>query len=188
YPIGREIDPGKKGMVTVSWLLEETTDAPAALAYAILSHLLVGTPAAPLRKALIDTGLGEDVLTIGVDDSLHQMWFSVGLKGIARDDADKVEALVVRTLGELVERGIERDLIDAAVNTIEFRLREYNTGGFPRGLAMMLEALSGWLYGADPIERLAFEAPLRALKGRLAAGGPVLAGMVRRAVLQTNHR
>src|SRR5262249_25906239 len=79
YPIGREIDPSKKGMVTVSWLLEETTDAPAALAYAILSYLLVGTPAAPLRKALIDSGLGEDVLTIGVDDSLHQMWFSVGL-------------------------------------------------------------------------------------------------------------
>ena len=76
----------KKGQVSVNWLLAENKDVEATLAQAILSHILVGTPASPLRKALIDSGLGEDLTGGGVEDDLRQLSFSTGMKGIAPED------------------------------------------------------------------------------------------------------
>lgn len=183
-------DPGDqpKGMVTVNWLLTENTDPETALALNILAYILVGTPASPLRKALIDSGLGEDIAGGGLDDQVREMYFSTGLKGIKPADADKVEALIVDTLRALANDGIEADMVEAALNTIEFRLREFNTGGFPRGLAMMIAALSTWLYGGDPLAPLAFEAPLAAIKARLAAGERYFEALIVRFLLDNPHR
>ena len=114
--------------------------------------------------------------------------FSVGLKGIAVADAGKVEALILDTLKNLVNDGIDRATIEASLNTVEFRLREQNTGGFPRGLALMLHAMRPWLHGHDPLVPLAFEAPLRAVKQRLAAGERLFEELVERHLSANAHR
>lgn len=188
YPIGPEVDPTKKGMVAVSWLLDEVTDQEKVFAWNVLEHLLAGTQASPLRRTLIDSGLGEDLVATGLEEGLRQMVFSVGLKGIAPDSAERVEEIALQTLGELAQRGFDPELVEGALNTIEFRLREFNTGGFPRGLSMMLQALQGWMYGVDPIEALAFERPLTALKARLSVGEPVFANLIRDGLLDNPHR
>ncbi len=183
-------DPGEehKGMVTVNWLLAENSSSETTLALSILGYILVGTPASPLRKALIDSGLGEDLTGGGLDDQVREMYFSTGLKGIDPDSADTVAALIMDTLAALARDGIEADMVAAALNTVEFRLREFNTGGFPRGLAMMLSALSTWLYDADPLAPLAFEAPLAAIKARLAAGERYFEGLIADFLLNNPHR
>ncbi len=183
-------DPGEehKGMVTVNWLLAENSSSETTLALSILGYILVGTPASPLRKALIDSGLGEDLTGGGLDDQVREMYFSTGLKGIDPDSADTVAALIMDTLAALARDGIEADMVAAALNTVEFRLREFNTGGFPRGLAMMLSALSTWLYDADPLAPLAFEAPLAAIKARLAAGERYFEGLITDFLLNNPHR
>ncbi len=178
---------GKTGMVTVNWMLDEITDAETGLALSILEHALMGTPASPLRKALIDSGLGEDV-TGGLERALRQGTFSVGLKGIDPGDAGKVEALILHTLAALAEKGIDRLTIEATMNTAEFRLRENNTGGFPQGMALMFRALEGWTYGRDPAAPLAFERPLASLKARLESGERVFEAMIRRLLLTNTHR
>ncbi|MCZ7551316.1 MAG: insulinase family protein [Anaerolineales bacterium] len=88
-PQRREIayDPGEeqdsqKGMLVVNWLLGETSEAQTMLGLNILTHILLGTPASPLRKALIDSGLGEDLAGVGLEDELRQAYFSCGLKGL----------------------------------------------------------------------------------------------------------
>jgi Zn-dependent M16 (insulinase) family peptidase len=86
---GEDGSDAKKGMLTVNWLLGAAGDPELSLGLGILEHILVGTPASPLRKALIDSGLGEDLAGGGLNDSMRQMIFSTGLKGIAVDDADK---------------------------------------------------------------------------------------------------
>lgn len=63
---------------------------------------------------------------------------------------DKVEALVLEKLAELAGTGFTPGAIEAAINTIEFSLRENNTGSFPRGLSLMLRAMGAWIYGRDP--------------------------------------
>jgi len=73
------------------------------------------------------------------------------------------------TLNDLVRHGLPADAVEAGVNALEFALRENNTGSFPRGLSLMLRALTTWLYDADPLAPLAFEAPIAQLKADLAA-------------------
>src|SRR5258708_19057633 len=116
------------------------------------------------------------------------MMYSVGLKGIDVDNAAKVETLIVETLADLAAHGIAADAVEAAVNTVEFRLRENNTGGFPRGLAMMVTALGTWVYGGDPLAPIAFEAPLNAIKAKLAGGDKYFEGLIQTWLLNNPHR
>ncbi|MCY4526380.1 MAG: insulinase family protein, partial [Anaerolineaceae bacterium] len=177
----------QKGYVTLNWMLDEFSDAEVTLGLGILDYILLGTPASPLRVALIDSGLGEDV-TGGTGNHLRQMTFSAGMKGIDVADADAVERLILDTLETLATTGIEAEMIEAAVNTVEFRLRENNTGGFPRGLALMLRAMTSWLHERDPLAPLAFEAPLAALKERIARGQPWFEQLIRQWLLENPHR
>ena len=158
-----------KAYITVNWMLGEH-DTQTGLALDILSHILLATPASPLKKALLDSGLGEDVVG-GHEDHLRQTTFQAGMKGVQRENLEKVEQLILDTLAALVKDGIDPDTVAASLNTIEFRLREQNTGRFPRGLFLMLNALTSWLYDGDPIKALAFETPLNAIKETVTKGG-----------------
>ncbi len=187
YAAGDDSADVNRAMLVVNWMLDETPPE-TALGLRILEYVLAGMPASPLRKALIDSGLGEDLAGVGLDDGLRQPYFSIGLKGIARSKADEVEKLILGTLGELADKGIDRLTVQAALNTIEFRLRENNTGNFPRGLSLMINALNTWMYDRDPLEPLAFEAPLAAIKGRLDADEPYFESLIRDALLANQHR
>jgi presequence protease len=178
--------PAAKGYVTVNWLLSEGTDVERALSLSILSHILIATPASPLRKALIDSGLGEEVVG-GVEEQLRQHCFSAGLKGVQPENIAKVEVLILDTLARLAEDGFDPDTVAASLNTVEFHLREQNTGRFPRGLALMLTAFTTWLYEGDPIVALAFEQPLNAINARAAAGG-YFEALLKEHILDNAHR
>ncbi|GAB4509717.1 MAG: insulinase family protein [Anaerolineae bacterium] len=187
YDAGEEDDD--KGLVTVSWLLPEPNNLELTFALEILDEILLGTPAAPLYKALIDSGLGEDLTGGGLQNwGTRQLSFSTGLKGIAVEDAEKVETLIIETLRQLAKDGIDPAQIEAALNSTEFEMREFNTGGFPRGLAAMFAILTTWLYDGDPLAPLIFEEPLRHLKERLAAGERVFESLIEEHFLQNNHR
>lgn len=186
--------PGEdaKTYVTLNWALAETNDPVLDLSLGILGHILIGTPASPLRKALIDSGLGEDLTGLGLMSDLRQTVFSTGLKGVeggnGRADIDAVETLVLDTLRDLVEHGLDPRTVTASLNTVEFHLRENNTGGFPRGLAVMLRGLTTWLYGGDPLDPIAFEAPLQAVKATYTANPHYFEDLIRRYLLDNPHR
>jgi Zn-dependent M16 (insulinase) family peptidase len=177
-----------KGMLTTNWLLTETAGAETNLALRILNYILLGMPASPLRKALIDSGLGEDLAGVGLEDELRQMYFSTGLRGIDIEDGDRVENLILQTLNGLAKEGIDPLTVEAALNTVEFRLRENNSRNYPQGLVLMLRALTTWLYDFDPLALLAFEAPLSKVKAQLAADSSFFAGMIQRFFLNNPHR
>ena len=176
------------GMTTLNWLLCETSDARENLALGILEYILVGMPASPLRKALIDSGLGEDMTGFGLEDELRQMIFSTGLKGIDPADAEKVRDLIISTLTELRDTGIEKDLIEAGVNTVEFALRENNSGSYPRGLLVMLRSMSTWLHDNDPFLQVEFESNLTAIKEAVAQGETLFEDLITRYFLDNMHR
>jgi presequence protease len=178
----------RETMLTVNWMFDEPADIEMALAFDILEDILVGTPAAPLYKALIDSGLGEALAGTGLDNGLRQPMFSIGLKGIDAADADKVERLIIDTISGLADKGIDPPTLEAALNTVEFHLRENNTGAFPRGIVFMLRSLRSWLHGRDPLSPLAFEAPLAAIKARVAAGERYFENVIHRQFVASQHR
>ncbi len=184
HPYDSGDSPNAKAYITVNWLMPESTDAQTTLSLSILSHILLATPASPLKKALLDSGLGEDV-TGGYQEELRQGYFSAGMKGVLPENLEKVESVIHNTLAELAENGIDPETVAASLNTIEFRLREQNTGRFPRGLFLMLNALGPWLYDGEPFEAMAFEKPLHAVKSQPAG---YFEGLIRQHLIENPHR
>lgn len=191
YPVGEDGDLKKKHMVCVNWLLsDKPLDLETELALGFLDHLLLGTPASPLRKILLESGLGDAIVGGGIEDELLQPQFSIGLKGVSEENIQKVEELIMSTLQGLAEKGFDSDAVEASMNTIEFSLRENNTGSFPRGLALMLRSIGKWVYDMDPFEPLKYQKPLEALKARIAKEGSkaVFAPLMDQYILRNPHR
>ncbi len=187
YMAGKEIAEAK-GMITLNWLLPETTDVLTNFGLRILAYILLGMPGSPLRKALIDSGMGEDLAGVGLENELRQLFFSTGLKGIDMANEGHIESLIMETLGRLAREGIDPQTVEAALNTVEFRLRENNAGSFPRGLILMQRALTTWLYDGDPMALLAFEEPLEKIKEAVGSGSGLFEQMLDRFFVSNPHR
>lgn len=183
-------DAGEEGtsMITVNWLLPEAADSETNMAMQMLTHILIGTPASPLRKILIESGLGEDLAGNALVNELRQMYFSTGLKGVQPDNTTQVEGLILNTLKNLASQGIDPDTVEASLNTLEFQLRELNTGSFPRGLALMIASLTSWVYHGDPLGPLAYEGPLNAIKNHFASDPRYFEGLIQKYLLDNTHR
>lgn len=181
-------EKGAKCLFTVNWLTGKRGDLERTLTLEMLQHILEGMPGSPLRRALISSGLGEDTTGEGLQMDLAQTSYSTGLKGVAEEDLPRAEELIFSTLKELAEKGIDKSLVEAAVNTVEFSYRESNTGNFPQGLAAMLQCLATWLYDENPLDSLAWEKPLASIKERLAKGDPVFEEAIRTLFLENPSR
>jgi Zn-dependent M16 (insulinase) family peptidase len=192
YPAGESSE--NKPMAGVSWLLPENDDPELALKISLLSHVLMGTPASPLRKSLSDSGLGEEVYGTGYSDELplyefeNQMVFTVGMKGLKPNAKDQLEALILSTLDQLVESGIDPKTLQSSLNSVEFQLREANSGGLPRGILYMVAALSTWNYDRDPFTGLAFAGPLQAVKSELNDDPSLFETLIQQYLLDNPHR
>lgn len=185
FPAGLE---ETRGMLTVNWLLPPVTDLETNLALTVLEHILIGMPASPLRKALIDSGLGHSLAGVGLEPDLAQLYFSTGLKGIDPAAAPDVEHLISQTLSALARDGIDPATAAAALNTVEFNLRENNSGSFPRGLVLMLRALRTWLHDSDPFGMLAFETPLARLQERYQTDPRLFSRMIQEHLRDNPHQ
>jgi len=183
-------EEGGQHMVSLNWLLTGGVLSPKdELGLAVLDMMLLGTSTSTLRKALTDSGLGESVIGGGLSDELVQPTYSVGMKGVAKDDVAKVQALILETLAKLSEEGFAADDLEASLNTMEFSLREFNTGSFPKGLSFMLGMMRNWIYERDPVDALRFEQPLADLKEELTKDANAYFGNLLKSLLVENtHR
>lgn len=187
YDSGQDTENAKV-YLTVNWLLPEGNQPELVLSLGILEHILLGTPASPLKKVLLESGLGEGVVGRGLTDEMRQMSFSCGMRGITPGNEFKVENLILTSLEKIALEGIDPKAIEASINTIEFSLRENNTGPYPRGLIIMLRTLSTWLYDHDPIVPLAFQAPLDSIKEKLTSGNSYFEKLIQEYLLNNQHR
>jgi Zn-dependent M16 (insulinase) family peptidase len=175
----------KNAFITVNWAIP---DGILHFALIILDQILVGNSGSPLRKALIESDLGEDLTGFGLETSLRQPAWSIGMKGVAVPNLGNVEALIFQTLETLVKNGINHGDIEAAMNSFEFDLRENNQGSFPQGLSVMLNMLETWLYGWDPLGLAAYEHPLAELKGKLAENPRYFETLIENILIKNPHR
>lgn len=191
YDAGSGEDLSKKFMATLNWLIVTPVDQikpEDLLALSVLNHILLSMSASPLRKALTDSGLGDDVVGGGLETDLRQMTFSVGLKGMTADSVEKMQRVVFDVLRNVQKNGVSQGMIDASLNSIEFALRENNTGSFPKGLSLMLRAMTTWLHDADPLLPLKFEDAVTNLRARLASKEPVFQNVLSTYILENPHR
>lgn len=176
-----------KALVSLSWGLGEVTDLEEYLLMAVLEEALLGSPGAPLRKRIVESGLGEDLVAEGLEKELKYLSFHVGLKGVELDEAERFHPFVFETLGELAQEGIPHEFIEAGLNRVEFRLRE-GSDGWAKALNLSLRALNGWIYGGHPKIFLSFLDPLKRLKRRLTSQPSFVKEVLERFFLSNTKR
>ena len=186
YPIGPEDDAGNKTFINVAWMVDSMTRPEQVILFDILEEALVGSAAGPLRKALIDSGLGQDLSPVtGHDTDFLQTLFAVGLRGSEPDRAEQVERLVLDTLRKIADDGLDPELLRAAFHQIEFKGKEI-VPPFP--VMLLVRAASPANYGADPKSSLEFGRLIENVRARYAADPDLFSMLIREWLLQNPHR
>ncbi|MFP4346957.1 MAG: insulinase family protein [Desulfococcaceae bacterium] len=188
YPLDPGEDPAKKSQVAVGWLTADIRDTFEVLALSLLGEILLGNPASPLRRALIESGLGSALSDgSGFDGDNRDTSFSCGLKDVAESDASKIEKIIFDVLNELVKDGIQPDLIEAAIHQLEFHRKEVSNSPYPYGIKLLLSFSGGWFHGGDPLRILNFESDIQRLREEMDQG-PFFENRIRKHFLDNPHR
>ena len=152
-----------------SWSLGEKLSPERYYAFSILEYVLLEAPGAPLKEALAKAGIGDDI-SGSVETSAAQPFFEVVAKNADPEQKDDFLRVIGETLADLAEHGIGARRLSAGINSFEFRLREQDSGRFPRGLIAGLQCFDSWLYDRDPAEYLCFGDAFKFLKENVSTG------------------
>jgi hypothetical protein len=189
FPVKPDTPVAGRSSVTMSWLLPPVTDPVAMVTHEVLSEVLVESAGSPLRKALVDSGLGEDLSPVtGLETDLKEMIFAVGLRGTEPEKEPQITRLIMDTMAGLGSAGLDVNLVQSMMNRIEFRHREIRGNGSPYALRLMGRALRGWVHGLDPFESLQFASAMKTLKDRLAADPRYLEKCLDASFVSNPHR
>ena len=184
YPISPEEGEQGKTFLSLNYAIDRSTNPEVYLAFQILEYLLLETPAAPLKKALLDAGIGKDVFG-SFDMSIQQPIFSIVVKNSDKEKKELFEKTVYETLNKLVNEGIDKKLIQAAVNSKEFTLREADSRSYPKGLIYGIKVLDSWLYDSDPLINLQYEPTLEKIKESFTS--PYFEELIKKYLLNNTH-
>lgn len=138
-------------------------DPKLYVAFQILEYTLLDAPGAPLKQALIDAGIGQDILG-GYGNGILQPYFSVIAKNANKEQKGEFLTVLKGTLRKLADEGINKKSLKAGMNFYEFRYREADYGSAPKGLMYGLQCMDSWLYDGDPMMHLRYQETFDYLK------------------------
>ena len=184
YSVGSEEPIDNRTLHSFAYVLPDVTPEHS-LAFEVLTHALLTSPAAPLKQALVKAGIGSDISGYYLDSIRQPMW-TVQATGSNLDKQADLQRIVESTLQELCDKGLDKELLEASLNSIEFALRESDFGGRPIGLAYIIRMMDNWLYDNDPLELLHYEEALANIRKGLA--GTYFEDLIRHSILNNNHK
>lgn len=184
YSLGSEEPTDNRTLHSFAYVLPDVTPEHS-LAFEVLTHALLTSPAAPLKQALVKAGIGSDISGYYLDSIRQPMW-TVQATGSNLDKQADLQRIVESTLQELCDKGLDKELLEASLNSIEFALRESDFGGRPIGLAYIIRMMDNWLYDNDPLELLHYEEALTNIRKGLA--GTYFEDLIRHSILNNNHK
>ena len=155
--------------LSVNTVVGDDLDPKLYVAFQILEYTLLDAPGAPLKQALIDAGIGKDVMG-GYESGILQPYFSVIAKDANKEQKGEFLAIVKGTLRKLADQGINRKSLLAGMNYFEFKYREADYGSAPKGLMYGLQCLDSWLYDGDPMTHLCYQETFDFLKKEVENG------------------
>ena len=167
-------------------VIGDSLDRTLNLAFMILDYALIDVPGAPIKKALVDAGLSNDVFS-SYDDNILQPVYSIVAKGCETEKKEEFVKIIEDTLAKIVEQGFEKKALKAALNHFEFKLKEANYGRFPKGLMYGLQAFNSWLYDEkEPFSYLKFNQEFAFLKEQI--GTDYYENLLKNYVLKNTHK
>lgn len=184
YPISNTESTKEKTFLTMNWVTGVSTDPQTHLGLEILAHILLNSPSAPLKKALLQAELGKDIIG-SFDGGILQPVISVMIKNSEESKKEEFKKIINETLNSLVEKGIERDQIKAAINITEFKMKEADFGSYPKGLIYGINIMDSWLYDADPSMYLEYEDDFEFIRKNMDQN--YFENLIQKYLLNNNH-
>ena len=148
YPISEDESCENNTYLSYNVVTGEADDEVLCVAMDILEYALLGVPGAPLKKALLDAGIGEEVYGV-YSDGILQPYFSIVAKGTNLDRKEEFVSIIRDVLSGIVENGIDQKAVAAALNSMEFRYREADYASYPKGLMYLIDIMGNWLYSDE---------------------------------------
>ncbi|MCI7796141.1 MAG: insulinase family protein [Lachnospiraceae bacterium] len=184
YPVSANDDLDHAAYLSVNTSAGNELSPREYIAFQILEYVLLDAPGAPLKQALLDAGIGDDIMG-GYESGILQPYFSVIAKNADKEQKGEFLAVVKGTLRKLAYEGLDRRSLMAGINYNEFQYREADFGSAPKGLMYGLQCLDSWLYGGDPMMHLEFEDTFAALKAGVEEG--YFEGLIRKYLLDNPY-
>ena len=166
YPVDAGEDCTAKTYHELSIVTGKATDLQTTMALRLLEGVLLESEAAPLRRALLNAGVGQNI-SGSFTNSLLQPVFAIRVSGSEKDLRDKFISTIYKTLQNLTINGVDKKLLEAALNNAEFKMREADFGAYPKGLITGLGVMDSWIYGANPIDCVSYNKYLANLRAGL---------------------
>lgn len=169
YAVGENEPLEGKTFLSMNAALPADCGMKTLTAMNVLWSAILHTEGAPLREALIDAGIGRDIIGESERD-LIQPSYGITAVNAKNEDVDEFCRIIDDKLKELVKDGIDRELLQSSLNALEFRLREADFGTQPKGLIYNLAMLRTWLYDGDPKACLYYEDMIAELNKGIGEG------------------
>lgn len=170
YPIGSDENEAENAYLTYNATVGDTLDRELYIAFQVLDYALCTAPGAPLKRALLEKGIGTDIYSI-YENGIKQPYFSIVSKNADEKQEKEFVETVEEVLGKIVKDGFDKKALYAALSHYEFKYREADFGSTPKGLMYGLQMLDSWLYDdAKPFIHVEANATFAALKKKVEEG------------------
>lgn len=186
-PPNPAFDPASQSTLSISYLCDSPSKDPyASFCLSILSTALHDSPKSPMFQALLGSGLGRDYAPgVGYDISTKEASFTLGITGCSEANLPKVEKAILKTLSELMEKGVPTELVESAIHKTEVKHKEVRDNF---GLLLLSTMLPYTLHGANPLIPLFLNEYLDVLRTELAEGKPVFQRLIRKYLWDNAHK
>lgn len=170
YSISSEESEEDHTFLSYNKVIETSLDRELYLAFQILDYALLSAPGAPLKKHLLEAGIGKDILG-SYDNGIYQPIFSIIAKNANVEQKEAFISCIDKTLKSIVENGMDQKALEAGINYHEFRYREADFGNYPKGLMYVLQMFDSWLYDEEkPFIHVEAIDTFELLKGKISEG------------------
>lgn len=184
YPIAHDEKSDMKSAVVINFLTNPLTETLTSLAMSVIEMYLLDNASSPLRKALIDSKLGEALTSSGYGDFQHDTFFTIGLKGINPKNSSEIEKLIISTCTEEALKGFDKSKVDAAFHKLFLEAKEIQSS-YP--LTIMDRVYDYWLYDADPLAMLKINELLYTLKELVNTQKSYLENILNEQIVNNKH-
>lgn len=140
-------DEDSKAVICFGKIICGWEDRCKVLAMHVLCDYLADSNESPLKRAVLSSGLAED-MELYLVDGIAQPYLMMMFRGTSPDNLEKLRDITEKAVSDVLGKGIPHNSLTAIANQMEFRQRQLPE---PQGLYRAYYALSSWLYGGNPL-------------------------------------
>ena len=170
YSLGEGEELTENTYLSYNLCVSDAKSKELSLALAVLDYVLLDAPGAPVKQALLDAGIGRDILSNYTSEYLQPTFYIIA-KNSDPEKKEQFLSIIRDTLTKVADQGLEEKSLRAAINYYEFKYREADYGNFPKGLMYGLRVMSSWLYDEkEPFRNLKDNIQFENLKEKIGTG------------------